>query len=153
VGGDEVLAHNVDPSCDPAWLKRLKAGRAFDETQKKNYDYNQVYVYGKNTDYVKLDSYNPTTGEIVSRKLTQLGEVGGISEKSAFQYLNELASKYSEGTKIANVPSNGDLAGKTLEGQMYLEVPVQQSSISQTVLNYATKLDIKIRDINGNLYN
>lgn len=53
--------------------------------------------------YVRLDSYNPHVGEIVSRKHTQLSEV---SEETAIRYLKELSDKYSPGSIIANVPSN-----------------------------------------------
>jgi hemagglutinin/hemolysin family protein len=53
--------------------------------------------------YVRLDSYNPRTKEIVSRKCTQLSE---ISEGTAIRYLKELKAKYSPGAVIADVPSN-----------------------------------------------
>ena len=53
--------------------------------------------------YVRLDSYDPQIGEIVSRKKTQLYEV---SEETAIRYLKELEEKYAPGSIIADVPSN-----------------------------------------------
>jgi hypothetical protein len=138
---------------EPQWQKNLKAGRAFDDSQSKNYDYNQVYVNkGSGTGYFKLDSYNPATDEIVSRKFTQLAD---INIKTALWDVNEIPQKYAPGTTIANVQSNitNGLAGLKLEGQMILEVPVQTSPIPQVVLDAATQAKVTIRDINGKVYN
>ena len=98
--------------------------------------------------YVRLDSYDPQKGEIVSRKKTQLGEV---SEETA------------PGTIIADVPSNKiganreifkDNKGNVLKGQMILEVPVQKKAdIPPNVLEYANSHRIKIRDIKDKYYN
>ena len=144
---------------------------AFNKARAKFYPYNEVYLEApkKATNlpegapikhqYVRLDSYNPHTGEIVSRKYTQLSEV---SEETAIRYLKELSDKYAPGTKIADVPSNISGAnagifkannGKVLDGQMILEVPVQKKPIPQNVINYADKLRIKIRNTNNKLYN
>ena len=77
---------------------------AFNKARTKFYPYNEVYLEapkkainlpeGAPTKhrYVRLDSYNPHTGEIVSRKYTQLSEV---SEETAIRYLKELEDKYS----------------------------------------------------------
>ena len=144
---------------------------AVNKARAKFYPYNEVYLEapkkavnlpeGSPTkhQYVRLDSYNPHTGEIVSRKYTQLSEV---SEETAIRYLKELSDKYAPGTKIADVPSNISGAnagifkannGKVLDGQMILEVPVQKKPIPQNVINYADKLRIKIRNTNNKLYN
>ena len=144
---------------------------AVNKARVKFYPYNEVYLEapkkainlpeGAPTKhrYVRLDSYNPHTGEIVSRKYTQLSEV---SEETAIRYLKELSDKYAPGTKIADVPSNISGAnagifkannGKVLDGQMILEVPVQKKPIPQNVINYADKLRIKIRNTNNKLYN
>ena len=143
----------------------------FNKARAKFYPYNEVYLEapkkainlpeGSPTkhQYVRLDSYNPHTGEIVSRKYTQLSEV---SEETAIRYLKELSDKYAPETKIADVPSNISGAnagifkannGKVLDGQMILEVPVQKKPIPQNVINYADKLRIKIRNTNNKLYN
>ena len=109
--------------------------------------------------YVRLDSYDPQIGEIVSRKKTQLYEV---SEETAIRYLKELEDKYSPGSIIADVPSNKTGVnreifkvnqGRDLKGQMILEVPKQNAVISPNVLEYAKKNDIIIRDVNGKIYN
>ena len=144
---------------------------AFNKARAKFYPFKEVYLEapkkainlpeGSPTrhQYVRLDSYNPHTGEIVSRKYTQLSEV---SEETAIRYLKELSDKYAPGTKIADVPSNISGAnagifkannGKVLDGQMILEVPVQKKPIPQNVINYADKLRIKIRNTNNKLYN
>ena len=110
--------------------------------------------------YVRLDSYDPQKGEIVSRKKTQLDEV---SEETAIRYLKELEEKYAPGSIIADVPSNKtgsnekifELNGdNVLRGQMILEVPVQKKAdIPPNVLDYANDHRIKIRDIKGKYYN
>ena len=144
---------------------------AFNKARAKFYPYNEVYLEapkkainlpeGSPTkhQYVRLDSYNPHTGEIVSRKYTQLSEV---SEETAIRYLKELSDKYAPGSVIADVPSNRTglnkgifevNQGDKLKGQMILEVPVQKKPIPQNVINYADKLRIKIRNTNNKLYN
>jgi len=115
---------------------------AFNKARAKFYPYNEVYLEapkkainlpeGSPTKhrYVRLDSYNPHTGEIVSRKYTQLSEV---SEETAIRYLKELSDKYAPGSVIADVPSNRTglnkgifevNQGRDLKGEMILEVLV-----------------------------
>ena len=141
----------------------------FNKARAKFYPYNEVYLEapkkainlpeGSPTkhQYVRLDSYVPNK-EIVSRKYTQLSEV---SEETAIRYLKELLDKYAPETKIADVPSNISGAnagifkenrGRTLHGQMILEVPVQKKSVRESILKYAQDNDIQIRDINGKIY-
>ena len=143
----------------------------FNKARAKFYPYNEVYLEAPKKainlpegaptkhQYVRLDSYNPHTGEIVSRKYTQLSEV---SEETAIRYLKELSDKYAPGSIIADVPSNRTglnkgifevNQGRDLKGQMILEVPVQKKPIPQNVINYADKLRIKIRNTNNKLYN
>ena len=143
---------------------------AFNKARAKFYPFNEVYLEapkkainlpeGSPTKhrYVRLDSYNPHTGEIVSRKYTQLSEV---SEETAIRYLKELLDKYAPGSIIADVPSNRTGVnkgifevnqGNDLKGEMILEVPVQKKSVPKSILKYARVKKIQIRDINGNLY-
>ena len=143
---------------------------AFNKARAKFYPYNEVYLEapkkainlpeGSPTkhQYVRLDSYNPHTGEIVSRKYTQLSEV---SEETAIRYLKELLDKYAPGSIIADVPSNRTGVnkgifevnqGNDLKGEMILEVPVQKKSVPKSILKYARDNKIQIRDINGNVY-
>ena len=144
---------------------------AFNKARAKFYPYNEVYLEAPKKainlpegaptkhQYVRLDSYNPHTGEIVSRKYTQLSEV---SEETAIRYLKELSDKYAPGSIIADVPSNRTGVNKgifelnqgdKLKGQMILEVPVQGKVVPKRVIDYANKHYIKIRDINGKIYN
>ena len=143
---------------------------AFNKARAKFYPYNEVYLEAPNKAinlpegsptkhrYVRLDSYNPHTGEIVSRKYTQLSEV---SEETAIRYLKELSDKYAPGSIIADVPSNRTGVNKgifdvngdnVLRGKMILEVPVQKKSVRESILKYARDNNIQIRDINGNVY-
>ena len=143
---------------------------AFNKARAKFYPFNEVYLEapkkainlpeGSPTkhQYVRLDSYNPHTGEIVSRKYTQLSEV---SEETAIRYLKELSDKYAPGSVIADVPSNRTGVNKgifelnqgdKLKGQMILEVPVQKKLVPESILKYARDNNIQIRDINGKIY-
>ena len=155
-----------------AWFKRIREGIAFNKERAEFYSFNEVYLEapkkGKKVagespakqKYVRLDSYDPQKGEIVSRKKTQLGEV---SEETAIRYLKELEDKYPPGSIIADVPSNKiganseifkDNKGNVLKGQMILEVPEQKKAdIPPNVLKYANDHNIKIRDIKDKYYN
>ena len=108
--------------------------------------------------YVRLDSYKPGQ-EIVSRKYTQFSE---IQEATGIKYIEELKNKYPPNTKIANVPSNKvggtnaslkDNIGEGIQGKLFLEIPVQTGSISQSILDVANANFIKIRDVQGKIYN
>jgi hypothetical protein len=133
------------------WLKNMAMGNAFNAERAANFPYNELYVNKPDgAGYYKLDSYNPDTREIVSRKFTQLGSV---QESTAIAYINEIAAKYPAGAAIANVPSTKPaLLGQTLQGNYYLEVPVQIGPIPQRVLDAARRADVKIRDTNGKVY-
>ena len=89
-----------------------------------NYRYNQVHLEnGK-----RLDSYDPSVGEIISRKATDFD----IIQESTFRtYLHEIKAKYGEGTRIRS-DKYPDLDGQPLRGQYVLEVP-------DTNLNAATR--------------
>jgi uncharacterized Zn-binding protein involved in type VI secretion len=152
----EAAAPNPETSASqrvssrPEWLRRLDDGNQFNAEREASYPYNEVYIDSpKGSGYTRLDSYNPATGEIVSRKFTQLSE---IQEKTAIGYVNEIGAKYPVNATVADVPSSGDLAGLPLLGQHYLEVPVQLRPIPQAVLNAAERADVTIRDINGTIY-
>lgn len=43
-------------------------------------------------------------------------------------------------------------AGKRLDGDYILEVPVQVNPIPQSVLDYAREQGVRIRDVEGRLY-
>ncbi|XPV67772.1 MAG: hypothetical protein ACNI25_10650 [Halarcobacter sp.] len=133
------------------WLLNMWYGNVFNDKRRDNFDYNEVYILGKNGDYYRLDSFNTKKQPkgIFSRKDTQMSE----QPEQAIKYLDEFAEKYPSGAQIANVPSSQKMGiTGTLKGQMYLEVPVQNNSIPQNILDHAKDLKIKIRDIDGKIY-
>ena len=123
--------------------KRIEGGRT--------YPHEQVYIRRPTGNgYWKLDYYDPTKGEIVSFKDTQLAN---IKVKSAIGYLNELVRKYQPGRMIADVPSTSpDIVGTPLKGTMILEVPAQTKAVPAKVLEAAKKREIQIRDVTGKVY-
>lgn len=151
----EVAARNVDNAArlsgKPEWLQRLDAGNDFNRVRASEYPHNEVYINKPDgsTGYYRLDSYNPATREIVSRKFTQLSD---IQESTAINYINELPNKYPRGSQIADVPSSGTLTGQSLQGRYILEVPVQNGPIPQAVLDAANEAGVAIRDTNGKVY-
>ncbi|MCK7328267.1 hemagglutinin repeat-containing protein, partial [Enterobacter roggenkampii] len=137
-------------SAKPGWLQNVQAGNKFNAEQSKNYPYNELYVNKPNGNgYYRVDSYNPATGEIVSRKFTQFSD---ITESTATNYIREAVNKYPAGATIAKVPSSGSLGGDALRGTNILEVPPQVKPIPQSVLNAADKAGVVIRDTNGKVY-
>jgi len=129
----------------------VEEGNDFNKARRPSYTENEVYVRRPDGEgYRVLDSYNPRE-EIVSRKHTQLGDV---KEQTAIDNLRELSNKYPPGTEIADVPSTSPgLKGRELEGKMFLEVPVQTKPIPKSVLEEANRLRIRIRDVDGRIYN
>jgi hypothetical protein len=137
----------------PQWLRdQWNRGRAFNKSRSHAYPHNEVYVKKINGNgYNVLDSYNPRTREIVSRKFTQFSK---IKEKTAIDYINEIGRKYEPGTQIANVPSVPKaLRGTRLQGDKILEVPVQIKPIPEAILKAARRAKVIIRDVNGRVYN
>ncbi|MDA8352449.1 MAG: hypothetical protein M0Z65_04530 [Firmicutes bacterium] len=145
-----------------AITRNIKKGNAFNKKMAVKYPHNEIYIEkpSAKSGKVRLDSYNPKKGEIVSRKYTQLAN---IKFQTAKNYINELKNKYPPGAKIADVPSqrkgsghqNDGLAGLDInpEGEMILEVPVQKKKVPQNILDYADSRDITIRDEKGNILN
>lgn len=77
-------------------------------------------------------------------------------DTNAIDYIRELRRKYEAGSTIAStnsVPTN--LRRETLQGQQYLEVPVQNQPIPQAVLDFANAQErrVIIRDVAGREYN
>ena len=135
----------------PDWLReRLEAGNEFNRTNRSRYPYNEVEVdVGEPKNFV-VDSYNPIAREIVSRKFTQLADV---KESTAIGYLQEFVRKYPEGATITNSPFNPKvLCGQRLQGDLILEVPVQNNPVPQAILDAALERGIIIRDPLGTIY-
>ena len=129
--------------------KRFEEGNNFNKENRPRYPYNEVEVYGEGKNYV-VDSYIPDK-EIVSRKYTQLASV---KESTGIGYLNELEKKYPSGAIITDSPFNPKaLRGKTMKGDLILEIPVQNKPVPQKVIDYANNKGIIIRDILGKEYN
>lgn len=147
----EMEASAVRISAPPSGLSSRVAvqnGNLFNRVRSTAYQYSELYIDHPAGGRFRVDAYNPGT-EIVSRKFTQLA---GISEKSAISYIREAATKYAPGSRIANVTSSGPVAGQTLQGQLYLEVPIQSAPVPQSVLNAAQRYGVSIRDINGKVH-
>jgi len=70
-------------------------------------------------------SYDPFSKEIISRKATDLDM---IDEKTYREYLKEMNSKYSAGTKIRS-NAYPELDGKPLGGKQILEIPAANKNI------------------------
>lgn len=135
------------------FMQKVIAGNRFNAFLNPRYELAEVPVVRADGSryYFRVDSYNPGS-EIVSRKLTQLGE---ISESTAKGYIDEFATKYAAGTRIADTPQmrQAGLAGKRLRGSMILEVPPQLGGkIDPAIVKYAEEKGISIRDINGTFY-
>ena len=111
--------------------------------KRPRYPY-EVEVYGDGKNYV-VDSYIPGS-EIVSREFTQLASV---KESTGIGYLNESQKKYPSGAIITDSPFNPKvLRGKTMTGNLILEIPEQKGPIPQSVIDYANNKGIIIRDVN-----
>lgn len=144
----------------PEWLRRqLEEGNEFNRRREPYYEEqggaNEVHVEPRSDkgQYPRVDSYVPGEG-IVSRKHTQLADV---QEKTAIGYLRELANTYGPGTIVADTPTNrrdlgDDAIGLPMDGDMILEVPVQQNGVPPAVLAEARRLGIIIRDENLHAY-
>ncbi len=109
------------------------------------YPYNEVHL-GNNK---RLDSYKPPKngypGEIVSRKATDLGD---IKLETFESYLDEMVAKYSPGTAINSPKYAGtEIEGSVLKGQMYLEIPASNQSLSniQEYIDLAKSKNITLR--------
>ena len=130
------------------WLNDspLARGNTFNKKAVDNkwYPYNEVHLgNGK-----RLDSYKPPSngnpGEIVSRKATNLDDI----QLSTFEsYLDEMLAKYSPGTPINSPKYSPYLDNQVLQGNMYLEIPASNQSISniQDYINLANSKGITLR--------
>jgi hypothetical protein len=133
-------------------IRQWQKGNQFNKSRWPAYPGNEIYIKRPGSKYYyRLDSYNPRTGEIVSRKRVQLRR---IQPKTALRYIREIGQKYPPGAEIANVPSVPEhLRGKRLIGQKILEVPVQFRRVPKTILDAANVEKVIVRDINGKCYN
>ncbi|MFN7372808.1 MAG: hypothetical protein ACK5SK_11010, partial [Cyclobacteriaceae bacterium] len=124
----------------------IARGNAFNETARieRWYPFNEVVLSnGKRVDSYRLPE-GGKPGEIVSRKATDLGDI----QLSTFEsYLSEMKIKYAPGTPI-NSPKYGDLLkGKTLEGNMILELPDSNLNLPdiQNYIDLANSKGITLR--------
>jgi hypothetical protein len=153
----ERLAAAQDPD---SFLRRMFEGSAFNWENYHRYEYREVLVeVGDPPRRYRVDSYAPGEG-IVSRKLTQLGEV---QPSTAIGYLDEMLRKYNPrdpDLRVLGTDANraqfgdaaGQIVGRPLRGPMVLEVPVQSAPIPKAVLEYADRWDVVIRDVTGRIY-
>jgi hypothetical protein len=139
----------VDPGA-PARSGQLELGNNFNKARVFDYPHREIYVEkpsGKG--YWRLDGYHHEK-EIVSRKETQLADIG---VKTGVNYIKELHAKYPVNAKIANVRSMPpELSGLRLKGKLIVEVPRQVRPIPQQVLDVAEENNVTIRDVFGRVY-
>ncbi|MCM3170796.1 phage late control D family protein [Paenibacillus sp. MER 99-2] len=101
------------------WLNDspMARGNAFNNKAEEElwYPFNEVHLStGK-----RVDSYDPITKEIVSRKATNLESI----DQSTFEsYLKELKNKYPSGTVIRS-NKYPEIDGQPLTGKQILEIP------------------------------
>lgn len=135
------LNNRLDRDDLPFWRRRMAEGDQFNYQNHHRYPQNEVTLEnGK-----RLDSYDPGV-EIVSRKNTQLD---GVKPETANSYIDEILNKYSPDERISG--SDGEM----LDGDLILEVPVQNGDVPQSVIDHANSKDprVTIRDVLGNEYN
>ena len=136
----------------PIYRMRINNGNEFNRIMSSKYPYNELYVANPKsaTGYFRVDSYDPATREIISRKFTQFSQ---IQESTGIGYIKEAVRKYSPGAVISNVPSTPTtLRGRKLTGKLILEVPAQVNPIPQSVLRAAQEENVIIRDTTGRIY-
>jgi hypothetical protein len=128
---------------------KFQRGNDFNEAQKGAYDAREVRLENGKI----VDGYTAGT-EIVSRKNTQLAE---IPPAYAEEYINEFLDKYGEGNVVSNTEANRanypELVGKPLQGQLILEVPIQDHPVPAELGEWARRWNIIIRDVAGTIYN
>ncbi|MDR6865506.1 hypothetical protein J2Y69_000088 [Microbacterium resistens] len=122
----------------PPWRKRVAEGQQFNYQNHHRYPHNELQL-GNNK---VLDSYVPGK-EIVSRKNTQLAD---IRLETGKEYIDEMLRKYPPDSPIKG--------GGILDGDLILEVPVQDRGISKELLEHAASKEppVIIRDVQGNIY-
>jgi hypothetical protein len=138
-------------------LSEAREGNLFDTLEGQKYPHNQIPIRDQAKKIRRLDSYDPTTGEIISRKslATTNGQIAMADEFTMIDYFQEFALKYPNGAIIADTAAarRMGLSGSTLTGKYILEVPVQKYGIPARIIEEANVRNIKIRDIAGKLYN
>ena len=74
-------------------------------------------------------------------------------KKTAIGYINELNYKYPFGAVITDSPFNpAAIRGQPMVGSLYLEVPVQNNPVPQSIIDFANSKGITIIDIKGTVY-
>jgi hypothetical protein len=138
-------------------LAEAQEGNLFDTLEGQKYPHNQVPIRDKAGIVRRLDSYDPDKGEIISRKSLAAGngQIAFTNEFTMIEYFQEFALKYPNGAIIADTATTRKLAlaNKALTGKYILEVPVQKWNIPPRILQEGNARGIKIRDINGKVYN
>ncbi len=144
--GVDAIADAVQISgkSNPSWPEiqaLFKRGNDFNRKARDNawYDFNEVHLAnGK-----RLDSYDPISGEIISRKATSFDN---IQTSTFVKYLQEMDNKYSAGTIIRS-NKYPELDGQVLSGNKILEVPLnnQNSSKLAEFTQLANQYNVTIR--------
>jgi hypothetical protein len=150
VGWIKALVHNVRiclleaAKLGEKWAIDILRGIAFYKTMNKQMIelanekglkyFSETWLKKGKKLFARVDGYIPGKA-IIERKSTDLAKV---EIDTAKKYIDQLAKKYKEGTKIAN-----PIKGNTLKGQKILQVQNKKGA-PQEVLDYAAENDVKI---------
>jgi hypothetical protein len=164
-----TFPHGADDAVKAAWyrqaastdgiadhMRQILNGKAFQHEVYPLFDAHEVTIYrvdsitGERTATFRLDVMSKT--EVVSLKNTQLAQV---QESTAKTYIDELVKKYNPtSTDLIIARTDGNMSqlpsgviGGNLKGQMVLGVPAQQAPIPQSIIDYAAKFRVEIRQI------
>ncbi|UAC49052.1 hypothetical protein K6959_03890 [Bacillus aquiflavi] len=119
----------------------IARGNRFNQkaVREGRYPYSEIHLRnGK-----RLDSFDPFSGEIISRKATGLDNT---TDETYRRYLSEFESKYSKGTVIRS-DKYSELDGTPLEGKYILEIPASNQILKN--IDYFRKIakeyDVELR--------
>lgn len=158
VGWIKALVHNVRiclleaAKLGEKWAIDILRGIAFNKTMNKQMIelanekglkyFSETWLKKGKKLFARVDGYIPEKA-IIERKATDLAKV---EINTAKKYIDQLAKKYKEGTKIAN-----PVKGNTLKGQKILQVQ-NKNGAPQEVLDYAAENDVKIVETSEEIF-
>lgn len=129
---------------------QARGGTTLQQEREFAYPNNELYVKRPDGGYYRLDPTNP--GLTSSRARRRSSAISRTRRGSRTCASYPRSTRPARGVLTYPAPATR-LRGGRLEGKMFLEIPVQKGPIPQSVLTEATRLDIRIRDVTGRVYN